>query len=115
MQTTPRHKLQKNPKSPQISTAVNSNNHVPFTNLAPQTPTEHYWASRAFKAEALLAAGEKHHEEVGRVRKEEESKRNVGLVLCSVFRRELFSLDSRKKFNTWRAHTRKNMIVSKDL
>lgn len=85
MQTTrPRHKLQKSPKIPNTPAATNGNNHVPFTNLAPQTPTEHYWTSRALKAEALLAARERHHEEVERVRKEEEFKRIVCPVLCSV-------------------------------
>ena len=52
-----------------------SGNHVPFTNLSPQTPAEQYWASRALKAEALLSAREKHFEEVGKVREEEQVKR----------------------------------------
>lgn len=85
MQTTrPRHKLQKSPKISNTPATSNANNHISFTNLAPQTPTEHYWTSRALKAEALLAARERHHEEVERVRKEEELKRIVYLVLCSV-------------------------------
>ncbi|KAF5356863.1 hypothetical protein D9756_006449 [Leucocoprinus leucothites] len=71
-------KLHKNSGSP-TRPLKNSGNHIQFTNLAPQTPTEHYWASRAQKAEALLAAREKHYEEIGRVREEESSKRNTEL------------------------------------
>jgi len=59
------------------------NGHVAFTNLAPQTPSELYWASRAQKAEALLAAREKNYEEIEGIRQEESSKRHVRLVsLC---------------------------------
>jgi hypothetical protein len=58
-----------------------SKTHVPFTNLSPQTPAEHYWASRALKAEALLSAREKHFEEVGKVREDGELKRRVRLSL----------------------------------
>lgn len=74
-----RHKLQKPLHTSGPSAHTQSNNHVSFTNLSPQTPAEHYWASRALKAEALLSAREKHYEEVGRVREEEELKRRVCL------------------------------------
>jgi hypothetical protein len=56
-----------------------SSNHVSFTNLSPRTPAEHYWASRALKAEALLSAREKHFEEVGKVREDKETKRRACL------------------------------------
>ncbi|KAF7763935.1 hypothetical protein Agabi119p4_8472 [Agaricus bisporus var. burnettii] len=64
-----------------------SKNFVSFTNLSPQTSAEHYWASRALKAEALLSAREKHFEEVGKVRQDEEAKR----------KNELQSLEARYK------------------
>ena len=54
-----------------------SKNFVSFTNLSPQASAEHYWASRALKAEALLSAREKHFEEVGKVRQDEEIKRKA--------------------------------------
>ncbi|KXN86505.1 hypothetical protein AN958_09977 [Leucoagaricus sp. SymC.cos] len=60
--------LQKNFGKPTVNT---TNNHVTFTNLAPRTPAEHYWASRAQKAEALLSARERHYEEIGKIREEE--------------------------------------------
>ncbi|KAF9449822.1 hypothetical protein P691DRAFT_811633 [Macrolepiota fuliginosa MF-IS2] len=86
MQAAPRHKLQKPTRNTESPT-INGSNHIPFTNLTPQTPSEHYWASRTLKAEALLSAREKHYEEIVRVREEEELKRS----------RELQVLESRYK------------------
>jgi hypothetical protein len=77
-----RHRLNKDPlphKKANFTAA--SNNHISFTNLSPQSPSEHYWASRAQKAEALLSAREKHFEEIGRVREEEALKRAVSSSL----------------------------------
>jgi len=76
-------RLYKNDASPAQAPLKAGNGHIAFTNLAPQTPSELYWASRAQKAEALLAAREKHYEEIEVIRQEESLKRHVRLVsLC---------------------------------
>lgn len=74
-----RHQLRRNSVSPAQASIKAGHGHIAFTNLAPQTPSELYWASRAQKAEALLAAREKHDEEIGRIRLEESSKRHIEL------------------------------------
>ncbi|EKM76712.1 hypothetical protein AGABI1DRAFT_131007 [Agaricus bisporus var. burnettii JB137-S8] len=61
-----RSKLQNALHNPIPAGQNQSKNFVSFTNLSPQTSAEHYWASRALKAEALLSAREKHFEEVGK-------------------------------------------------
>jgi len=77
-------RLYKNDASSAQAHLKAGNGHVAFTNLAPQTPSELYWVSRAQKAEALLAAREKHYGEIEGIRQEESSKRNVRLVFsCS--------------------------------
>jgi hypothetical protein len=73
------HKLFKNTRIPGKVTPSTDIRHIPFTNLTPQTPSEHYWATRAQKAEALLSAREKHYEEIGKIREEEALKRTVCL------------------------------------
>lgn len=45
--------------------------------LKPVTAAEGYWAARALKAEALLAAGEAHQRELRAVALSEEAKRKV--------------------------------------
>jgi len=76
-------RLYKNDASPAQAPLKAGNGHIAFTNLAPQTPSELYWASRAQKAEALLATREKHYEEIEGIRQEESSKRHVRLAsLC---------------------------------
>lgn len=72
-----RPKLQNALHNPILAGQNQSKNFVSFTNLSPQTAAEHYWASRALKAEALLSAREKHFEEVGKVRQDEETKRKA--------------------------------------
>jgi len=76
-------RLSKNNVSTPQAPLKAGNSHIAFTNLAPQTPSELYWASRAQKAEALLAAREKHCEEIERVRQEESFKCHVrSAFLC---------------------------------
>jgi hypothetical protein len=47
------------------------------TTIQPLTATEQYWATRALKAEALLAAQETHKQEVRNLGHENDMKREV--------------------------------------
>ena len=49
----------------------------------PKTPSEHYWAARASKAEALLAAQEAHRMEVKTLGHHQELKREVLSIIIN--------------------------------
>lgn len=62
------------------STVTNGVQKLPTT-IQPLTATEQYWATRALKAEALLAAQETHRQEVRNLGHENDLKREVSLTI----------------------------------
>jgi hypothetical protein len=65
------------------STVTNAVQKLPTT-IQPLTAMEQYWATRALKAEALLAAQETHKQEVRNLGHENDMKREVSLTILVI-------------------------------
>jgi len=74
----------------------------------PKTPSEHYWAARASKSEALLVAQEAHREEVKTLGHHQELKREVLSVITNHEKQRLI-LSYSVSLVCWQRSIRKSM------